>query len=128
MLRSHAELRESTGSLEMFVFQTLSAGNSGQFGAPGTVVDDVGALAGIAGGETGGTDDAAPAAEAIADDADSIAGDVDAVVGVAAAQPPAVPASSAAVATARIEPTKCPVSKATQEWWHAASRRRADPA
>jgi hypothetical protein len=128
MLRSQAELCESTGSFEMFVFQTLSAGNSGQFGAPVTVVDDDDARAGNADGETGDADDAAPAAEAIADDADEIAGDVDAVVGVAAAQPPAVTASSAARPTPRIAPTKCRVSKATQAWWHAARRRRADPA
>ena len=38
MLRSHAALCLSTGSLEMFVFHTLFAGNIGQFGAPGTVV------------------------------------------------------------------------------------------
>jgi hypothetical protein len=38
MLRSQAALWESTGSLEMSVFHTLLAGNTGQFGAPGTVV------------------------------------------------------------------------------------------
>jgi hypothetical protein len=38
MLRSQAALCESTGSLEILVFQTLSAGNIGQFPAPGTVV------------------------------------------------------------------------------------------
>ena len=38
MLASHAALWESTGSFEMFVFQTLLLGNVGQFGAPGTVV------------------------------------------------------------------------------------------
>ena len=38
MLASHAALCESTGRLEMSVFQTLSAGYTGQFGAPGTGV------------------------------------------------------------------------------------------
>ena len=38
MLRSQAALCGSTGSLEMSVFQMLSAGNIGQSGAPGTTV------------------------------------------------------------------------------------------
>src|SRR5438309_11114568 len=38
MLRSQAALCESAGSLEMSVFQMLFAGNTGQLGAPGTVV------------------------------------------------------------------------------------------
>jgi hypothetical protein len=38
MLASQAELCLFTGSLEMFVFQTLFAGNMGQLGAPGTGV------------------------------------------------------------------------------------------
>src|SRR5271170_4902703 len=38
MLASHAALWESTGSPVMGVFQTLSAGNIGQLGAPGTGV------------------------------------------------------------------------------------------
>jgi len=38
MLRSQAALCAATGSFEMSVFQMLSAGNIGQFGAPGTVV------------------------------------------------------------------------------------------
>jgi hypothetical protein len=38
MLRIQAALREFTGSLEISVFQTLSAGNIGQRAAPGTVV------------------------------------------------------------------------------------------
>ncbi len=38
MLRIQAELWESIGSLEMSVFQTLSAGNIGQPLAPGTLV------------------------------------------------------------------------------------------
>ena len=38
MLRSQAALRGFTGSFEMSVFQTLSAGNIGQPGAPRTVV------------------------------------------------------------------------------------------
>src|SRR6266516_4788337 len=38
MLFSQAALRGFTGSFEMSVFQTLSAGNIGQPGAPGTVV------------------------------------------------------------------------------------------
>jgi hypothetical protein len=36
--RSQTALCGSTGSLKMPVFQMLSAGNSGQFGAPGTTV------------------------------------------------------------------------------------------
>ena len=42
MLRSQAALCGSTGSLEMSVFQTLFAGNIGQFGAPGTAVPPTG--------------------------------------------------------------------------------------
>jgi hypothetical protein len=38
MLRNQAALCRSTGSLEMSVFQMLSAGNIGQSGAPGTTV------------------------------------------------------------------------------------------
>ena len=38
MLESHAALWGSTGRPEMSVFQTLSEGNIGQFGAPGTGV------------------------------------------------------------------------------------------
>jgi hypothetical protein len=38
MLPSHAALCWLTGSLEMSVFHTLFAGNSGQLAAPGTVV------------------------------------------------------------------------------------------
>jgi hypothetical protein len=38
MLRIQAALREFTGSLEILVFQTLLAGNIGQFAAPGTRV------------------------------------------------------------------------------------------
>ena len=38
MLASQAALCSSTGSLEILVFHTLSAGNIGQFGAPGTAV------------------------------------------------------------------------------------------
>jgi hypothetical protein len=44
MLRNHAALWESTGSLEMLVFHTLLAGNIGQFGAPGTVVVSTGVV------------------------------------------------------------------------------------
>jgi len=44
MLRIQAALCLFTGSREMSVFHTLSDGNIGQFGAPGTVVDgDAGA-------------------------------------------------------------------------------------
>jgi hypothetical protein len=39
MLRIQAALCLFTGSWEMSVFHTLSDGNIGQFGAPGTVVD-----------------------------------------------------------------------------------------
>jgi hypothetical protein len=48
MLFSQAALRGWTGSFEMSVFQTLSAGNIGQPGAPGTVVPAWPALAGLA--------------------------------------------------------------------------------
>ena len=41
MLRIQAALWLSTGSLEMSVFQMLSAGNIGQSGAPGTRVEIV---------------------------------------------------------------------------------------
>src|SRR5271165_4518820 len=44
MLASQAALCLLTGSLEMLVFQTLSAGNIGQFGAPGTEVASTGVL------------------------------------------------------------------------------------
>jgi hypothetical protein len=43
MLASHAALCLSTGSLEILVFQTLFAGNMGQFGGPGTTVPMTGA-------------------------------------------------------------------------------------
>jgi hypothetical protein len=48
MLASQAALCELTGSREMSVFQTLSAGNIGQRAAPGTLVP-AGGLAGGAG-------------------------------------------------------------------------------
>jgi hypothetical protein len=51
MLRNQAALCESTGSLEILVFQTLLAGNIGQFPAPGTVVV-ITALADVGGGDT----------------------------------------------------------------------------
>jgi len=54
MLRIQAALCLFTGSWEMSVFHTLSDGNIGQFGAPGTVVD----------GETGAGLDAGAAAAA----------------------------------------------------------------
>jgi hypothetical protein len=38
MLASHAALWLLTGSLEILVFHTLSAGNIGQFSAPGTAM------------------------------------------------------------------------------------------
>jgi hypothetical protein len=47
MLFIQAALREFTGSLEMLVFQMLSAGNIGQPGAPGTVVLASAALAAV---------------------------------------------------------------------------------
>ena len=54
MLRIQAALCLFTGSWEMSVFHTLSDGNIGQFGAPGTVVD----------GETGAGLDAGAAGAA----------------------------------------------------------------
>jgi hypothetical protein len=55
MLRIQAALCLFTGSREMSVFHTLSGGNIGQSGAPGTVVDgETGAgLAAAAAGATG---------------------------------------------------------------------------
>src|SRR5215831_2417767 len=50
MLRSQAALWAFTGNWEMSVFQTLLAGNIGQFGAPGTVVPAPLGLAACAGG------------------------------------------------------------------------------
>jgi hypothetical protein len=52
MLCIQAALWESTGSLEIVVFHTLSAGNIGQPGAPGTVVPVTAWAAGAA--EAGG--------------------------------------------------------------------------
>src|SRR5271165_2629364 len=98
MLRSQAALCESTGSLEMLVFQMLLAGNIGQFGAPGTVVVRTAAR---------DADDTAREADAAAADADAGAGDAardadaDAAVrgaaaaaGAAVAQPPAAKTAS----------------------------------
>jgi hypothetical protein len=48
MLAIHCELRGFTGSLEMSVFHTLLAGNSGQLRAPGTVIPG-GAAGGVLG-------------------------------------------------------------------------------
>src|SRR5690348_8435531 len=50
MLRIQAELSAFTGNWEMSVFQTLLAGNIGQFGAPGTVVPPPLGLVACAGG------------------------------------------------------------------------------
>src|SRR5437868_2375113 len=50
MLRIQAALWAFTGNWEMSVFQTLLAGNIGQFGAPGTVVPPPAGLAACAGG------------------------------------------------------------------------------
>jgi hypothetical protein len=58
MARSHARLCRSTGSLEMFVFHTLSAGNIAQLGAPGTVTE----TSGRAGDADGAGVEVAPAA------------------------------------------------------------------
>ena len=53
MLASHAALWESTGRLEMSVFQTLSAGYIGQLGAPGTGVPAAAGTAAATGVERG---------------------------------------------------------------------------
>src|SRR5215469_15236285 len=45
MLASHAALCWLTGNSEILVFHTLSAGNMGQFGAPGTALAVTGAVA-----------------------------------------------------------------------------------
>jgi hypothetical protein len=55
MLCIQAALRGSTGSFEMLVFHTLSAGNIGQLGAPATVVPVTALTAG--GADTDGTAD-----------------------------------------------------------------------
>jgi len=87
MLRSHAALREFTGSREMSVFHTLLAGNIGQPAAPGTVVAGR-AAAGGAGvscwrTETGGGDADADA-PGEADSAEAAAGAGGAAAGEAA--------------------------------------------
>ena len=68
MLCIQAELRGSTGSFEMLVFHTLSAGNIGQLGAPSTAVPVTALSAG--GADTDGTADEGEA------DGDSLAGRV----------------------------------------------------
>jgi hypothetical protein len=114
MLRSQTLLCLSMGSLEMLVFHTLSAGNSGHFGAPGTEVE-VTVVADTAGDETAGdetgsgdTASGAPAAPAVA--------------GAGAASP--VVASIVAATTGAI----IPVSTRIVASWHGQTPRIAQVA
>jgi uracil-DNA glycosylase len=145
MLFIQAALCESTGSLEILVFHTLSAGNIGQFGAPGTVVVTTGVGDGDGEGVIVAVGDADVVAEPAAD-ADAAAGfaagapfepgadvwvsaataagraGLGAAAGVPAVAQPvaaAVTATTAAAAPARLAPfTKCPVSEVTVASWH----------
>jgi hypothetical protein len=145
MLRIHAVLWESTGSFEMLVFQTLLAGNIGQFGAPGTVVLMMG------GGEPDGEGDgvvvgagddeagdalwasAASAAPALAWRAPALGRTG---LGAAAGDPlvaqpaPAaiIAATTAAAPMRRALVTKCPVSEVTVASWHGQRWCTLDPA
>jgi hypothetical protein len=125
MLRSQAMLCESTGSLEMLVFQMLSAGNIGQPGAPGTVVDLAAAASvGEASGDTHDADAAADDADAAADDADAAAGDASCEVVAVVVQPlTSVTATTAAVARRRTDATSGPSGEITVASWHGHSGR-----
>jgi hypothetical protein len=122
MLASHAALEPLTGSPEMFVFHTLSAGNIGQLAAPGTLVPVAGAGAGAL------VTCAAPmliVTGALCDVACAASGEGDGRAGPAAdglAAQPATPARTIA-ATARrrvVIDAKCPVRMLTVASWHAA--------
>jgi hypothetical protein len=115
MLRSHAALWESTGSLEMFVFQTLFAGNIGQFDAPGTVVE------GLAEDEIDASWFAAGAA-----DPDDAAGAcaADAAGAAEQAAPAAVTTETAATAAAA---RTLLVTLRTEASWHGHSRHTRQP-
>ena len=146
MLRSHAALRASTGSFEMLVFHTLSAGNIGQFGAPGTVVVMATGGAGVSDGD-GETDDSAgtvgdaetasaagaalitaPGVRAPAPECGGLVADAGSPT-VAHPAPTAMSASTATAAPARrAVVTKCPVSQVTVASWHGRSRRTRYPA
>ena len=135
MLASHAALCWSTGSLEIFVFQTLLAGNAGQFGAPGTVVPASNAA-------SAGDDDAvgvAPLADVAGlAEAASVAARPVRLPAAVCALYGLVPDDGAAPQAARHVPImmsvavpsgsrramKCPDSRLTVASWHA----RADPA
>jgi hypothetical protein len=119
MLASHAALCLFTGSREMFVFQTLLAGNAGQFGAPGTVVPA---------SRMAGPDDCG----AVVDPAAAVI--VPFVLAApAAADPAAHPAAHPKAATAmavrrrtRLD-AKCPLSLVTVASWHGYSGRSGKP-
>src|SRR5258708_1228230 len=126
MLASHAALCLFTGSFEMLVFHTLSAGNIGQLGAPGTVAVMTGlplALAIVVAVRPQvrcafeGRVPARPAGRSALTDARSaVAG---AVLAVAAPQPATEMASIAPAANRRTRrSTKCPVSMRTVPSWH----------
>jgi hypothetical protein len=108
MLASHAALCELTGSWEILVFHTLSAGNIGQFGAPGTVVAvtgaavvaDVAAATGTAAVAGAAAVTGAPAATVVA------AGDAGVTLVVDAAPQPAADTATKAPATIQ-RPTRC---------------------
>jgi hypothetical protein len=120
MLAIHAALCGSTGSLEMLVFQTLSAGNRGHLAAPGTF-GPAGAEA-----EAGG-----PPAKAAAG-AEARGGAGAAAWAGAGAETAGLPARAAAVsatpqATAEVakmarraneRAANCPVSMPTVASWH----------
>jgi len=121
MLRSHAALWESTGSLEMLVFHTLLAGNIGQFGAPGTVVVITVVF----------TDRFAAPVAGPAEAAGSCAVDAASVAGACAAEQ-AVPApvtatTAAAAAAARTLTVRCLVGLRTVASWHGHSRHTGQP-
>ena len=103
MLASQGALCLFTGSLEMLVFHTLSAGNIGHLGAPGTGVVSTVAPPGRAGSLPGLPD--VPLDSGGVLDAD------------AAAQPARQVASTIAAASRRParQPAKCPVSHSIVE-------------
>jgi hypothetical protein len=127
MLRSHAALWESTGSLEMLVFHTLLAGNIGQFGAPGTVVVIATRLA----VEDAGTTRSAAAEVDPAEAADACAVDAVSVAGAGAAEQAALTAASAtipaAAAAARTLTGRSLVGFRTVASWHGHSPHTGHP-
>jgi len=127
MLRSHAALRESTGSLEMLVFHTLLAGNIGQFGAPGTGVVIATRLAAEDAGTTWPAVDVAIPAEAAgacAVHAVSVAGARDAEQAVPT---PVTATTAAAAAAARTLTGRSLCGFRTVASWHGHSPHTGQP-